>query len=344
MAGFYETTPKSSLTPYPPKGGLPNSMIFRCSPLGLGVKQMKVIEFYTFRDGLFYSSSKFVLIVFLLIAIGFSSCKAPREISKSSLKPLSTQKLLKNLEENSLVYESLSISRINCQFTGNQSKTSFRISLKAIKDQKILASITKLNIPVGRVLLTPDSVIYVNYIERNYFIDDYTFLSNFLNIDLDFYTIQSIISNSAFSYRNDDKEKDFRAFTTSVESGMYVLQSEKEKKVFKMDEKGRTGKIERRLKRLDDNALILQKMYFNPTNFALTKLLIEDKTNHRKMEMNFDEFVKVLNKDYPGTIDMSFVSESDNILLKVRMSGFSTGKLDSLNLEIPEKYQQIRVN
>ena len=344
MAGFYETTPKSSLTPCPPKGRLPNSMIFRCLPLGLGVKQMKIIEFYTFRDGLYYSSSKFVLIVFLLIAIGFSSCKTPREISKSNIKPLSTQKLLKNLEENSLVYESLSISRINCQFTGNQSKTSFRISLKAIKDQRILASITKLNIPIGRVLLTPDSVIYVNYIDRSFFVDDYTFLSNFLNIDLDFNTIQAIISNNAFSYRNDEKDRDFKTFTTSVESGFYVLQSEKEKKVFRMEEKGRTGKIERRLKRLDDNALILQKMYFNPTNFALTKLLIEDKTNHRKMEMNFDEFVKVLNKDYPGTIDMSVISESDNIFLKVRMSGFSTEKIDLLNLEIPEKYQQIRVN
>ncbi|KAF0239019.1 MAG: hypothetical protein FD181_404 [Prolixibacteraceae bacterium] len=292
----------------------------------------------------FYSSYSIWAIAFFLIAFGFSSCKAPREISKANIKPLSTQKLLKNQEENSLAYESLSIGRINCQFTGNQSKTSFRISLNTIRDEKILASITKLNIPVGRVLLTPDSVIYVNYIEKNYFVDDYSFLSNFLNIDLDFNTIQAIISNDAFSYRNDEKDRDFKTFTTSVESGMYVLQSEKEKKVFRMEEKGRTGKIERRLKRLDDNALILQKMYFNPTNFALTKLLIEDKTNRRKMEMNFDEFVKVLNKDYPGTINMSFVSGSDSVFLKVRMSGFSTEKIDSLYLKIPEKYQQIRVN
>lgn len=292
----------------------------------------------------FYSSSKFVLIVFLLIAIGFSSCKTSREITTTNLKPIGTARLLKNIEENSLVYESLSISRINAQFSGNQSKTSFRISLKAIKDQKILGSITKLNIPVGRVLLTPDSVIYVNYIDRNYFVDDYTFLSDFLNIDLDFSIIQSIISNSAFSYRNDDKDKDFKTFSTSIESGMYVLQSEKERKVYKMDEKEKTGKIERRLKRLDDNALILQKMSFNPTNFALVKLLIEDKTNNRKMEMIFDEFVKIMDKDYPGAIDMSFNSESDNIVLKLRMNGFSTEKLDSLNLEIPEKYQQIKVN
>lgn len=292
----------------------------------------------------FYSSSKFVLIVFLLIAIGFSSCKTSREITTTNLKPIGTARLLKNIEENRLVYESLSISRINAQFSGNQSKTSFKINLKAIKDKQILGSITKLNIPVGRVLLTPDSVIYVNYIDRNFFVDDYTFLSDFLNIDLDFFTIQSIISNSAFSYRNDDKDKDFKTFSTSVESGLYVLQSEKERKVYKMDEKEKTGKIERRLKRLDDNALILQKMSFNPTNFALVKLLIEDKTNNRKMEMIFDEFVKIMDKDYPGAIDMSFNSESDNIVLKLRMNGFSTEKLDSLNLEIPEKYQQIKVN
>ena len=283
-------------------------------------------------------------LLFLIIVFGFSSCKTSREIPKLNIKPIGTNKLLKNIAENSLVYESLSISRINCQFNSNQTKTSFKISLKAIKDKQILAAISKLNIPVGRVLLTPDSVVYVNYIERNYFVDDYTFLSNFLNIDLDFSTIQSILSNSAFSYRNDEKDKDFKTFITSVENGMYVLQSEKERKVFKMDEKGKTGKIERRLKRLDDNALILQKMSFNPANFALIRLLIEDKTYNRKMEMNFDEFEKVLNKDYPGAIVVSFTSETENIALKLRMSGFSTEKLESLNLEIPQKYQQIRVN
>jgi len=294
--------------------------------------------------GWFYSSSKLIVVAFLLIAFGISSCKTTREVTTGNVKSIGADKLLKNVAENSLVYESFSISRVNCQFSNNQSKTTFKINLKSIKDKKILASITKLNIPVGRVLLTPDSVIYVNYLDKNYFVDDYSFLSSYLNIDLDFNTIQAIISNSAFSYRNDEKDKDFKTFSTSVESGMYVLQSERERKVFKMEEKGKENKIERRLKRLDDNALILQKMSFNPDNFALVKLLIEDKTNNRKMEMNFDEFVKVMDKDYPGAIDMSFITESENISLNIRMSGFSTEKLDSFNLEIPEKYQQIKVN
>jgi hypothetical protein len=43
---------RNSIDPLPPKGGLPNSMILRCFPLGLGVKQMKIIEFPTFRSRL----------------------------------------------------------------------------------------------------------------------------------------------------------------------------------------------------------------------------------------------------------------------------------------------------
>jgi len=280
----------------------------------------------------------------VLVLIGFTSCKTTREISTVVAKPISTAKLLKNVEENSFDYSSFSIKRINCQFSSNKNRATFKVNLKAIRDKEILVAISKLNIPVGRVLLTPDSVKYVNYIDRNYFVDDYHYLSSFLNIDLDFASIQSIISNNAFSYRNDPKNKDFKTFESFIETGMYVLQSEKEKKIFKLDEKGRTGKIERRLKRLDDNALILQKMYFSPSNYALNKLLIVDKTNERTMELNFDEFVKVENKDYPGFISMNFISELQKVSLTIRMSGFSTEKLDSFSFNIPEKYQQIKVN
>ena len=279
-----------------------------------------------------------------ILAIGFSSCKTARDLPKVEAKSISTGKLLKKIEENSFDYESFTIKRISCQFSSNSNKATFKINLKALKDDRILVSISKLNIPVGRVLLTPDSVKYVNYIDRNYFIDDYSFLSDFLNIDLDFATIQSILSNNAFSYRNDPRDKNFKTFESYIESGMYVLQSEKERKIFKMDEKGKTGKIERRLKRLNDDALILQKMYFNPANFDLTKLLIVDKTNDRTMEMNFGDFEKVNQKDYPGSIDMNFVSEDENVTLKIRMNGFSTEKIDTISLNIPEKYEQIKVN
>lgn len=289
-------------------------------------------------------AAKFSVIALLFVAILFSSCKTTREITAVEAKPISTAKLLKKIEENSFDYDYFTVKRISCQFSNNNSKTNFRVNLKAVKDEAIQVSISKLNIPVGRVLLTPDSVKYVNYIDRNYFTDDYSFLSDVLNIDLDFKTIQSIISNNAFSYYNDENNNNFKNFDSTVETGMFVLQSENEQKMFRMQEKGKAGKIERRLKRLDDDAFVIQKMYFKPANFALTKLLIIDKTNERKMQLDFDDFVKIEKKDYPGAIDMNFISELNHVNLKIRMSGFSIEKVGSLSLNIPDKYEQIDVN
>jgi len=257
---------------------------------------------------------------------------------------MGTAKLLEKVEENAFDYEYFEIKRINCQFSDKNTRATFKISLRALKDEKILVSISKLNIPVGRVLLTPDSVKYVNYIDRNYFVDDYSYLSDFLNIDLDFTTIQSIISHNAFSYRNDPRNKDFKTFDSFVESGMHVLQSEKERKIFKLDTRGKPGKIERRLKRLDDEALILQKMYFDPDNFALTRLIIHDKTNNRLMEASFGDFERIRQKEYPGSMDMQFVSDENNVQLKVKLNSFSTEKINSFQIKIPSKYEQIRVN
>ncbi|MCG6190732.1 DUF4292 domain-containing protein [Maribellus maritimus] len=287
---------------------------------------------------------KFPFFMILLGLLGFSSCRTARNIEMVEAKPMSTGKLLKQVEKNAFDYSYFSIKRINCQFSDNFSKASFKVNLKAHRDNKILVSISKLNIPVGRVLLTPDSVKYVNYIDKNFFTDDYSYLSKVLNIDLDFATIQSIISNNAFSYRNDPKDRDFKTFDSFIENGHYVLQSEKERKLVKIEEKGKTAKADRRLKRLDEDALILQKMFFEPVNFALTKLIIEDKTNERQLLLTFDDFEEFEKKDYPGLIDMNFNSPENDVNLKVRMSGFSAEKVKSFSLRIPEKYEEIRVN
>lgn len=287
---------------------------------------------------------KFSVFGLFIVSLWLSSCKGPSELPRVEARPISTNKLLKKVEQNAFDYEYLSIKRIKCNYSSSQSKAAFKISLKAEKDKQILVSISKLNIPVGRVLLTPDSVKYVNYIDRNYFIDDYSYLSDFLNIDLNFATIQAIISNNAFSYRDDPKNKDFKTFDSFIESNMYVLQSEKTKKISKIEEKAKPQKIERRLKRLNDEALIVQKMFFDPQNFALNQIQINDKTNNRFVNLLFSEFTTVERKDYPGAIDMSFLSEEEEINMKITMSGFSTEKIETFSIKIPEKYELIQVN
>jgi hypothetical protein len=290
--------------------------------------------------------SRFRIYVIFAVAtiLAFSSCRTTRDLTTEKIRPVSTGRLLKKVEQNAFDYEHLTIRRINCRFSSSETTANFRVRLQAVKDEKILVSISKINIPVGRVLLSRDSVIYVNYIDRNYFIDDYTYLSDFLNIDLDFESIQSILSNNAFSYRNDQRNKDFRAFETTVEEGLYLLQSGKDRKIEKLVEDENETKLRRHMMRFDEEALIFQKMYFNPLNYALTRLIINDLTNNRTLQMEFSDFEKLKKHEYPGNIEMRMVSPQETIRLNIRMNGFSTDKIDELDLRIPEKYDQIRVN
>lgn len=289
-----------------------------------------------------FSIRNIIIVPFVVFsAIWLNSCKAPREIVRVEAKPISTNKLLKKVEQNAFDYDFFTIKRINCQFSNSETKTNFKVSLKAQKDQIILVSISKINIPVGRLLLTPDSVKYVNYLERNYFLDDYSYLSQVLNIDLDFKTVQAIISNNVFLYQNDSKNKNLKSFNSFIDSGMYVLQSENERKISKIEEKGKSGKNERRVKRADEDAFIVQRLFFNPDNFTLAKMIIDDKLNGRKVEMNFDDFSKIRNKQYPGAIDLNFISTENTVSLKAKMSGFSDEKITSLSFRIPDKYELI---
>ncbi len=292
---------------------------------------------------IFYRGSGFFFLLVFIIT-GLFSCRTAREIPEARLKPISTGRLLRSVEKNTFGYDDLTIRRINCRFSSIRNKANFGIRLEASKDEKILVSIKKMNIPVGRVLLTPDSVKYVNYIDHNFFVDDYSYLSDFLNIDLDFESIQSILSNDAFSYRNDSKQKDFRTFDTSIDSGMYLLQSEKEQKILNLKARGKEGKARRLLQRYGEESVILQRMYFHPRDFTLRKLIISDISRQRQMEMVFDDFEKVEKNDFPGLIEMNVTSPRDVITLKIKMNGFSTEKIDRISLRIPEKYEQIHVN
>jgi len=50
-------------------------------------------------------------------------------------------------------------------------------------------------IEAGRILLTPDNILFINKLQKNYYDGDYTFLEQLIDVDIDFYTIQAIFNN-----------------------------------------------------------------------------------------------------------------------------------------------------
>ncbi|MFA5534699.1 MAG: DUF4292 domain-containing protein [Mariniphaga sp.] len=290
------------------------------------------------------SRQKFNLLL-LFILVVFTSCKTTRELPVESLKPLPVEKLLNLVEYNAFEYSDLTIKRIQVQFSNSSTKNSFRASIKAVKNDGILASISKMNIPLGRVLLTPDSVTYVNYIDKNFLADDYSFLSNYFNLSLDFETIQAILSNNVFLNQIHVGNSPESIYDTSVENGRYVLQTAgkqngvKTKGIFnRLRSSFHPGVVENQEK----SQGMVRKMYFNRRNYSLERLLIDDSLNRWKLEVDFNDFVKIEKKEYPGSIDIKMTSPEEVVDMKIKLNGFSTDKIESVDLNIPGSYRQIQ--
>lgn len=280
--------------------------------------------------------------LFILLAVlVFTSCKTSKTITTyEKLRPISANRLIKNVEDNAFEYKGLDIKRIACVYESPDSKTSFRASLSSENDKFIQVSISKLNLPVARILLTPDSVKMVNYLEKNYFLGDYSFIEQKLGAAIDFQVVQSILTNDVFSYGNDEKEKDFKEFVSYSDSGMYVLQSLKNRKLEKINKKGKDDKMDRYLKKLDEESFIVQYLYIDPKTYKIRKILMDDVTEGRKVTVDFDEFTEVGKQLYPGNIEIHFLSPENDLKMKIKLSKFSMESDPDISFRIPEKYKQ----
>lgn len=284
-----------------------------------------------------FNRSRIVLLTAVLF-IGLFSCRGPRELSSERFRTLSAEKLLEQAELNSFDYDDLTIKRINVQYSGSDSKINFRANLQAVKDDKILASISKLNFPVAKVMLTPDNVTYVNYLEKSFFSGDYSFITRLLNFQLTFETIQSIIS---YQVVPDSRQSRYISY---VESGKYVLQTEGARSESKTASvKNLFGGRKLFASNPGDTDSVIKTLYFNPRTISLERLVYEDPVNEWKLDVNFSDFEKINKKDYPSTIVLKLHSPEETIDMKIKMNGFSLEEINSAGLAIPDNYQQIRL-
>ena len=287
--------------------------------------------------------SKPVIFSTLLLIFGFLySCKTTEKVTDVRLRPMNPIKLFRKAEENTFDYNQFSIKRINIQVDNGKSKTSFRAGLSAVKDSMVLVSVTKLNILLARIFITPDSVTYVNYFDKSYYKGDYEPVNNLLNFDLEFNTVQAIISANIFTLF--DSQKELREYKTWTENGMYVLQSEAVRKLTRMEEKGKTHRMEKFLKRLDEEISVVQTFYFDPLLYVIRKVEVLDKNSPRRVILNFDEYEQVGLKYFPAAVGMVFHSDSVDLQVHARMSGFSVENEERTSIRIPEKYDRIFLN
>jgi len=283
-----------------------------------------------------------------VIIFTFFSCKTQSVITTTApvhIKDLSTRKIIKNINNSALESEGLSIKKITCLCETPEKKFSFRVNLKMNTGYYILLFASKMSLPVAKIMMTPDSVKVINYFNKNYSLSDYSYLNSLAGTDIDYSMIQSIFNNDIFSLGEDDNQ--YKDFISYADSGYYVLKSLNTRKLDRIFKRNRKERIDRILKRKDDDVFVVQSVYVNPVTFKIQKIILDDRINNKLLTINFSDFRQIKPGEiYPGQIDFYYKTPFNFLKVKMKLSKISVENISEAeemndpSFKIPEKYNK----
>lgn len=172
---------------------------------------------------------KNIIIFSFLVMIAVTACKPKQRIIYST-KPVEDKEnnqLFSDINTNTFDFNTFS-SRLNMSLTSGTRSVSSRANLRMIKDSAILISVQPLfGVEVVRLYIDPNNILILDRMNKRYVKESLISLKEKYPVGFDFYTLQSILTNSPFvSGKSSVEDSDYRKFNITQTSDLnYYLTS-----------------------------------------------------------------------------------------------------------------------
>lgn len=238
----------------------------------------------------------------------------------------SAKALSRLMSENELQYDWIAAKATVESFL-EEKEESFDIRVSLRKDSAILVNIQYvLGINVAKVLITKDSVWFVDYIHKSYFKGDFAYINEMLSAELDFDLLQSVLfGNSAQFYDDDTRLKP----VVDRSNCLYLLSTERKK---------RLRKIINGVEQPSDD---LQTLTLNPENFKILKTEFMQPSTGRKFTASYSGFAEKDSVYAPYHVDIDIQAQK-SARLKINYVRIEKNTPQRLSLNIPAKYDAIQ--
>jgi hypothetical protein len=266
----------------------------------------------------------YFFVVSLLIVLLFTDCKTVKKISNSKTVKLQT----KNLIDSVFVHQS-DIQFFSAKFDSNykseKQDISFSGNMRVKKDSIIWISISPFaGIEAFRIILTPDSVKYLNRFQKTYFSGDYSYFKRKFKFNFDYNLIQSVILNNFFIYGYNSSNKNISASLTSyTDSAFYIVQPV--------------------LPSLTDTVAnsYIQTYYLNNSFFKICKVAIDNSKDDKHLQLQYTNFSQKEKFFLPSTLNVYLKMKSDYHKMDLTFTQINFGSEVQFSFKIPEKYDKI---
>lgn len=268
----------------------------------------------------------FIFVACLLILLG--GCKTKKQaFHYTNIKPMRAVKLYDHVQFCKTRFKTLSL-KFSAEYRKGNESQSFGGTIRIKNDTMIWISIVPaLGIEAARLLITKDSIKFINRLKSTYYTGNYNFLRDMLNLDIDYEMLQCLLSNELFIYsRNPEMDETIRGFKSTADSSGYVIKSLKARKV------------SRKLKKNKIDDLILQEVHILPELYKVSRLFINDFEYRKSIDVNYSDFEDADTQVFPRNIDCKIINKDVGISITIGYSKVTINKELEYPFSIPEKY------
>jgi len=258
-------------------------------------------------------------IIFLVL---FStSCKVNRSALKKPLKDHGFDYLYTKMTENQVGFKTMN-TKIDITYLDEDSKTGLKGQMRMVNDSLIWVSFSPaLGIEAARVLLTKDSVKFINRLNKTYFTGKYNLLDSLLNTTIEYSILQSMLLG------NDLTQYDVNKFKASIDGGYYRITIKERRKIRKYI---KSGEIE--------SKVLVQNIWLYPDNFRIRKIELKELGDEsKKLNVYYDEYFEMEGQLFPKIMRIE-ISANKNITMDINFSKTRLNIDQNYPFNIPSKY------
>jgi hypothetical protein len=262
---------------------------------------------------------------FLLLLIILASCSTQRMIIKAPIKEEGADYLFKNLKEHELQYHWFT-AKFSAEYSNKGQTNSFNGQIRIQKDSVIWLSFSPaFGIEVFRMMLTQDSVKFINRMNNSFFAGDYNYVNHYLNTNIDFDILQSFLTGNDLSFYENGK------FRAGIDNGIYKLVTAERMKLKKFVRNSQ-----------ENLRVLIQTIWIDPESFKITHADVKEiREPNIQLEARYSSFEKIENQLFPK--DMSFdISADNNLSVKVSFNRITFNIAQAFPFKIPQSYHPVK--
>ena len=290
-----------------------------------------------------------VILLFIL-----SGCKSKKTLASVGARKITSTALLTKIDSQAFHFKYL-MGKASAEYSSDGISRNFKVNLRMVVDSAIWMSISPaLGIEAMRILITPDSILYLDRLHHTYYRNSLEGIKEKAGIPFTFKDIQNLLTGNMLKSDTADASN----YRQAVEGSSYLLTSDIPRKLRKavglkenqsivpsgdslFNDVINERKLRKAKEKLDENALIISQFWIDAQSFRINKLLLDDIGDRATLVVNYFNFEPVGGKLYPAVIHIKVRQLKKNAGLGLNFSRLRLESSLSTPFSIPGRYEPI---